>query len=303
MKKVLVLGASGMLGAMVFDYFNKFTDHQVKGTVRNLSVPVPKSTSDQIIEFDVDRSAQLQDIVKGWTPDYIINCIGIIKPYCKDDDPIGVERAIRVNGLFPHYLAKVAEKYNIKVLRIATDCVYSGKEGKYNESSKHDPLDVYGKSMSLGEALSPNMLHIRCSVIGPELKGNLSLLEWFLSQPEGTELKGFTHHSWNGVTTLQFAKMCDEIISSDSDLFTKLRNTNAVHHYLYNSIVNKYELLKVFADVFERNLKIQPVNDIGEPVDRSLDTKYQILSKPMNLQPMDAAIKELKNYIDKELLK
>ena len=39
----------------------------------------------------------------------------------------------------------------IKIFQIATDCVYSGRLGKYNEKSEHDDTDIYGVTKSLGE--------------------------------------------------------------------------------------------------------------------------------------------------------
>jgi len=258
---------------------------------------MPECQSEQVIEFDVDASHELPKIINDWQPDYIINCIGIIKPYCKDDDPIGTEKAVRVNGLFPHYVARLAEYYNINVIRIATDCVYSGRGGKYKESAEHDPLDVYGKSMSLGEAISDRVLYIRGSIIGPELKGKLSLLEWFLARSEGEDLKGFTHHHWNGMTTLQYARLCQKIIEHGPDYFKKLKDAAPVHHYVCNTTVNKSELLKIFADVFNRRVNIAPVNNIGQPVDRSLATEHNLLHEG-ELIDMEEAIKELKEYMD-----
>ena len=38
-----------------------------------------------------------------------------------------------------------------KIFQIATDCVFSGKIGGYNELSNHDDLDIYGVSKSMGE--------------------------------------------------------------------------------------------------------------------------------------------------------
>ena len=80
-------------------------------------------------------------------------------------------------------MSEYTSKNNIKVIQIGTDCVYSGKKGLYSETDKHDPLDVYGKSKSLGEVFDGSALIIRCSIIGPEFKKQKSFLfEWFLNQ-------------------------------------------------------------------------------------------------------------------------
>lgn len=281
--KVLVLGKSGMLGSMVYKYLKDNSDFEVKGTERDI--------------FDAEKFIHKPDkyvIVKNY--DYIINCIGIIKPYCNDDDLDGVRRAIKVNAMFPHVLANYVKDDNTKVIQIATDCVYSGKEGNYKEDIPHDALDVYGKTKSLGEVFDEkHFLNVRCSIIGPELKGKLSLLEWFLNQEKGTELKGFTHHKWNGVTTLQFSKLCEKII--EKDLFNKLVEVSTLHHFIPNTTVDKYELLNIFQDVFVTDYQIEAVDDIGSPIDRSIDTNYKLLATIYPAQDMKSAIEELDQYL------
>jgi dTDP-4-dehydrorhamnose reductase len=115
---------------------------------------------------------------------YVINCIGIIKPYINDSDTQQTETAFEINGAFPNRLQAWATKRGAKVIQIATDCVFSGSKGKYLESNKHDALDVYGKSKSLGEAKGGSMMHLRVSIIGPEVDRNSSLLEWVRINPK-----------------------------------------------------------------------------------------------------------------------
>ena len=291
MKNVLVLGVSGMLGSMVFDYLSKNSDLNVYGTVRN-----PKYKVDKVFLFDATDISQLE------TPqfldlkiDYIINCIGITKPFSKDDDPAGVKRAIAINAKFPWELADHIKKYNIKVLQIATDCVYSGKKGSYLEDDSHDPLDVYGKSKSLGEVFDGSALLIRCSIIGPEPKEQKSFLyEWFLGQKTGDTIGGYEHHKWNGVTTLQFAQLCEKIILLDK--FDELIQESPIQHFIQNSTVNKFELMHIFNDLFNKNLQINKVNIPDQSVDRSLGTKHHSLENLVEKTDMKTAILLLKEY-------
>ncbi|MDO8660231.1 MAG: sugar nucleotide-binding protein, partial [Candidatus Parcubacteria bacterium] len=88
MAKILVLGKTGMLGSMVYKYLNQSSKHTVVATTRE--------------QLDVDKFFVKQDDFSYLLDfDYIINCIGIIKPYCKDTNPIGKRKAILVNALFP----------------------------------------------------------------------------------------------------------------------------------------------------------------------------------------------------------
>lgn len=294
MVNILVLGISGMLGSMVFDYLSKNKNLNVYGTVRNA-----KYQKERIFLFDANDISQLEDKkILNLNIEYVINCIGITKPFSKDDDPIGVVRAIRINADFTWELANFAKNHNTKVIQIGTDCVFSGKKGQYTENDKHDPLDVYGKSKSLGEVFDGTTLIIRGSIIGPELKKEVTfLLEWFLNQQKGDTISGWEHHLWNGITTLQFAQICERIIESNS--FDKLIEISYVHHFRPNEIVNKYELMNIFNDVFDKKLKINRINKPDEKVDRTLSSNFDELSKLFDKSDIKTALTELLDYIEK----
>ncbi|TFG23334.1 MAG: NAD-dependent epimerase/dehydratase family protein [Promethearchaeota archaeon] len=291
MVNVLVLGVSGMLGSVVFKYLAQNKEMKVFGTARN-----PNYQKENILLFDANEISQLDS--QKFTElqlDYYINCIGIIKPLCKDDDIDGIKRAIKINAEFPWSLGECAKNHDIKVIQIGTDCVYSGKEGNYDEDAVHDPLDVYGKTKSLGEPLDGSTLIIRCSIIGPEMKEQTySLLEWFLSQSEGGKIGGYEHHRWNGVTTLQFAQICEKIISTNA--FDKLMAISHIHHYVPNNTVNKYELMNIFNDLYEKNLEIEKVNLPEQRIDRTLSTKYHELDKLSKKTSIQEALKELNEF-------
>lgn len=294
-KKILVLGTTGMLGAMIYHYLQTNKDFNVDGTVRS---QIKKNNN--LIKFSVEdfiKKTEKYSFLKEY--DYIINCIGVIKPFCQDDNADGVKKAITINALFPHILADFLSNTRVKVIQIATDCVFDGTEGNYKESDKHNPTDVYGKTKSLGEVKSKNFLHIRCSIIGPKTKENL--LEWFLAQKPHTQLNGFAHHKWNGVTTLQFAQLCEQIINYDA--FNKLQSKSPLHHFTPNTHVTKYELLIAMNTVFGKNLKIKKVDNIGIPVDRTLSTQYKELHKLIANTTIEKALIELQEYMNKYSIK
>jgi dTDP-4-dehydrorhamnose reductase len=285
MQKIVILGVSGMLGSVVFDFFSK------NAQKNNLKViGVDRKTLDAQ-NFEI---SQLEKLLTGAS--FVINCIGIIKPYIKDDNAFETKRAIEVNSLFPHKLALVAEKTGARVLQIATDCVYDGAKGLYIESDKHNALDVYGKSKSLGEVYSNNLLNIRCSIIGPEVKGKVSLLEWFLGQNQGVQVNGFTNHLWNGVTTLAFAKICLGIIKENIKF-------NHLQHIVPQDIVTKANMLHTFAKAYNRaDIKINEVK-AGVVIDRTLATSNKQINDEIwlaggykHIPTVAEMIKEIANY-------
>jgi len=289
-KKILVLGATGMLGIMVLYHIQTNKKLKVNGTIRTKI-----KESSKLINFSVEKfiaHPEKYSFIKEY--DYIINCIGIIKPFCQDNNASGVKKAIIVNSLFPHALADFLVGTNVKVIQIATDCVFDGTVGNYKEISIHNPNDVYGKTKSLGEVESENFLHIRCSIIGPKTKENL--LEWFLAQKPKSHINGFAHHRWNGVTTLQFTKLCEQIIIKD--YFNKLLSKSNIHHFTPNATVTKYELLISMNKIFKKNLIIKKVDDIGPSVDRTLATQYNILPKMIPETTIENALIELQEYMN-----
>ena len=162
MKKVLVLGSTGMLGHIV----HYFLDSTNKYDLYNLSFR-NKLNSKTIIE-DVSDQEKLSNLINEISPDVIINCIGILIKGSNEN----IKNAIYVNGYFPHWLKGVCKEINCKLIHISTDCVFSGKNGGNDENSIKDAIDDYGKTKSLGEFDSFNHLCIRTSIIGPELKQN-----------------------------------------------------------------------------------------------------------------------------------
>jgi len=262
--KVLVLGAHGMLGSMVCDVLEAEGDLELTSTARGPFQGAGGSRRGLVrLDAETASAGDLEAAMAGC--DWAINCIGIIKPYIHDDQAAEVERAIRVNALFPHALAKAASSTGCRVIQIATDCVYSGQKGAYIETEPHDALDVYGKTKSLGECRGPGVHHIRCSIIGPEQKDRRSLLEWFLGHPKGATLSGYTNHLWNGLTTLHFARICLGIMRSGVAL-------PPLAHVLPSNTLSKGELLLAIGRSFGRgDLQIE-LKAVTEPVNRSLGT-------------------------------
>ena len=256
MKRIVVLGSTGMLGHKVYEHFSKLEGYKVFGSYRNQSVAPTKNS----FAFN----AEMPDWSVIPECDYILNCIGIIKPFMKNNT-VG---AIRVNSLFPWHLAEWCDNNNTRLIHITTDCVFSGNDGSYTEESFHDCLDNYGKSKSLGEPT--NCMVIRTSIIGEEIHKNASLIAWAKSQEKKT-VNGFSNHWWNGVTTLEYAKICQQII--EQELYEA-----ELYHVFSPSPVNKYQLLQMISDKFDLQLNIKSFQT-EDSSDRTLCTNKNLIKK------------------------
>ncbi len=248
--RLLILGSTGMLGNAVAKHFQNYNPTL---TFRNEIV----SFGSNKVRFDplVDSL----DIVKGF--DFVINCIGTIKPFM-----VSSPRDSRyINSVFPWDLSRCCNENNAKLIHITTDCVFSGSNGRYTEESLHDAIDDYGKSKSLGEPT--DCMVIRTSIIGEEIHKNASLIEWAKSQ-KGKTINGFTNHYWNGITTKEYAKCCEKIITNNMW-------GQGLFHIFSKDIVSKFQMLNYFDERFNLNISVnQHVS--GTACDRSLSTVKEL---------------------------
>lgn len=220
------------------------------------------------IELDLSTCGvlELEESVTKKECDILINCAGLIK----QRKNVTTSDFVAVNSLLPHRLSGVCKKQNIKMIHITTDCVFSGKEGGYDEDSMHDVFDDYGKSKSMGEPKDCTV--IRTSIIGEEKNNNLSLLEWVKSN-RGGNISGFKNHIWNGVTCLQLGKIINNIIKDD--YFWK-----GVRH-VFSPELNKHQLVSIINEIYDLNIIIKPEN-ASTSIDRTLSTKFNSINLEEN---------------------
>jgi dTDP-4-dehydrorhamnose reductase len=142
----------------------------------------------------------------------------------------------------------------------------------------------------------PNVHHLRCSIVGPEPRKDLFLLAWLLNQPQGAELKGFTNHRWNGVTTLHFAHICRGIILHRLEL-------PYLQHIIPADFITKYRLLCAFAQTYGRDDLVIKAVETGTVIDRTLATGNEEMNRTLwkcagYEQPpgIEAMVKEMAAY-------
>lgn len=285
-KKVVIVAPTGMLGSAVYNILkDKYELVLLYRNEKHLELldsvygGVEKHTR---VKFDLEElyNSYLEGIrnskdicIKGI--DAVINCAGITKPQSQKNP----ELTFFINGAFPQLLSEV---YKEKLIQIATDCVFEGSNNApYNEESIKSPTDLYGLSKSLGEPTKKSLV-LRTSIIGEELHTHTLLIDWFKKQ--AGEVFGFTNHYWNGITTKQFAKICNEIISN-RDKYPK----NGLFH-LFSTDITKYELLLLLKEKYHLDIAIKP-KEI-EPVDRRLRTVYD-LNEKLQIPSIKEMIEEL----------
>jgi dTDP-4-dehydrorhamnose reductase len=240
-----------MLGHQVVNYFLKFDNYDV------VDIAFRSKLREKTIISDVTDKIAFERVVTELSPDYIVNCIGVLIHGSSN-----VENAIYLNAYLPHQLKKISKNIDAKLIHISTDCVFFGNKGNYIESDVKDGKGIYSQTKILGEIEDDSNLTLRTSIIGPELKDNgEGLFHWFMNQSDS--ISGFTKSIWSGVTTIELAKAVKWAIDN---------NIIGLYHVTNNSSISKYELLKLFQKYVKKDIDINPVD--GKNVDKSfIDTR------------------------------
>jgi len=286
--RILILGATGMLGYSLFSNLRELKELEVFGTVRNIKGK--ESFFEDLAHYlifnvDVTETTDIERAIASIKPDAVINCIGLIKQHSISKQHVS---AIEINALLPHQIANLCDKYSTKLIHFSTDCVFSGKEGLYTEESIPDATDLYGKSKCLGEIDYAPHLTLRTSIIGHELNSSVSLVDWFLSQ--SGEVKGFSKAIFSGLPTCYIAKLLSEHILKSPEL-------SGLYH-LSVAPIDKYTLLKQVAEIYSKEIVINEFTDFE--IDRSLNSQQLIQKLGLVLPSWPALINYMHNdYVNR----
>ena len=259
-----------MLGNYVKSFLSK--DYKITPLTRK-EYDLSKLSIDTLTKLLNEKNLQENDIV--------INCAGVI-PQASKQRGLNARLYFKINSLFPVILSQICDKFKAKMIHITTDCVFSGKDGNYDENSIHDEINDYGLSKSLGELCKASI--IRTSIIGEEIKNKRSLLEWVKSN-SGNEINGYTNHYWNGVTCLQLAKIVQKIIVEN-------KFWNGIRHIYSPRSVSKFELVSMINDVYNLDIKINEFQTKNS-IDKTLTSIY---NKDFTIPDLFEQIKEMKIF-------
>jgi dTDP-4-dehydrorhamnose reductase len=293
-RRIAIIAPTGMLGSGVYDVlkdkYNLVLIYRSEEKIKKLDDIYGGINNHQLIKFDIKEIyndylsgigskeyAKLNKLFKDiGEVNAVINCAGIINVYAAKEPAF----TLFLNGAFPHLLS---EYYKDKLIQITTDCAFNGIEGyPYDENSPKSPVDIYGLSKILGEPKDKSLV-LRTSIIGPEIAEHVSLLDWF-KQQEGKTINGFANHFWNGITTKQFGKICDEIISNPG----KYPKTGLYH--IFSTTVSKYEMLLKFKEKYNTDCEIK--KDEEQKLNRTLSTIHDF-NKKINIPSFDKMMEEL----------
>ena len=259
--KVLVLGASGMLGSAIFRVLSEKEDWKIYGTVRSETVKKyfsPELGEQLVVVGDLENHDALVEIFCRVVPDVVINCVALSKGSLDTSDPM---RSFSIYALLPHRLAALCGLAKARLVHISTDGVFSGLKGGYSEDDSTDAKDVYGVSKSLGEVRYPHTITLRTSIIGHELHTSHGLIGWFLSQQN--KCTCFTRAIFSGFPAVVLARIIRDIVMPRSEL-------SGIYH-VASEPISKFDLLRLVAEVYGKSIELVANEQVV--IDRSLNAE------------------------------
>jgi dTDP-4-dehydrorhamnose reductase len=269
---IILFGSTGMLGRYVYSYFQHH----------------PRIHLSVVKEYRVheDTFGEIDGILAklGAGPTTcVVNCIGIIPQRKTSQD---AKEYYVVNSLFPHRLWAACKYLGARMVQPTTDCIYDGIKGGYIETDPADEKGAYGIAKSLGEPLDGCTV-LRTSIIGNEIVNKKSFMEWVLSNKDG-QINGFSNHIWNGITCLQWCKVLEKMIQTNTFW-------DGIRHILSPDVNSKYDIARMISDVYGANILVNPVSTPAV-VDKTLRTLYST-SSDFHIPPLRVQIEELKEFV------
>ena len=253
--KILILGASGMIGHTLFNYFSP--RYQTFGTLRAGKEIYNFEKIDNLINYiDIRDFDNVTNIIAEVNPSVVINCVGIVKQISESTT---IADQICLNSLTPHLLAELSISMGFRSITLSSDCVFSGSRGEYTEADIPDASDIYGLTKILGEVNNEYGLTIRTSTVGLELNHQHGLVEWFLSKKG--DIQGFDNAIYSGLTTLELAKYLEHILLYYPEITGVLQ--------MAAKKITKYDLLKRLSIALNKT-DINILKNVDFECDRSL---------------------------------
>jgi S-adenosylmethionine synthetase len=138
--RVIVTGASGVLGTQVYKAFTR-EKHDVLGLSHT-------RTSPELLQLDLMNELETVKVFEDFKPDWVVHCAAERRPDVAEKDPDG---ARKLNTDVPERLARLSKTLKFTLIYISTDYVFDGTSPPYTPSARTNPVQFYGQTKRDGE--------------------------------------------------------------------------------------------------------------------------------------------------------
>ena len=275
MTRLLVTGASGMLGANLA-LLAQNRGYEVLGWTNSRPlVDAPFTT--HAVDFS-DQKA-LAQAFEAAQPDALINCAAQANVDAAEKHP---EHAFRVNAVAAGELALLARSAKVPMIQLSTDAVFDGTKGNYTETDAPNPQNTYAKSKLAGEQAvaeaNPEATIARVVFHGWSLTGARSLAEFFYNNlTAGKSVNGFTDMFFSPLYVGHLAEALLEMLQ---------KHLSGIYHVYSPESLSKYDFGVRLAHEF--GLDASLINPISA-LNSDLLTRRS-LNLSMNTDKLQAAL-------------
>ena len=293
-KRILITGASGMLGSTLYKQWQ--SKYQIYCTGTSKALPNMKN----YMQFNL-RASNFKELFDWAQPDVIVHCAALTNGNFCQENP---EEAFLINGLSSYKLAQSASE-NCRIIYISTDAVFSADLHMAKENDIPNPDNIYGKSKELGEFLliqnSQNYTIVRTTIVGfNEKEGKAGFVEWIIhSAKNKIPIQLFDDVLFNPISCSLLGNELSTII--DSGGFK-----NEIVHLSGSEVVSKFEFgtrllseLNIQNETVAKGSILQFNQRAKRSTDQSLDCSYYQTATKRNLPNLEECIRSLsKEYYE-----
>ncbi len=199
-----------------------------------------------IRNVSVENLESIENAIASSDANLVINTIALKNL----SENVSIDKLLLTNSTFPRQLYKLTRTYNVKLIHISTDAVYSLNGAPFTEDHVPKPDNLYGITKYLGEIENTNAVTLRLSLIGCSPYGKGSLVDWFkLSKGQ---VDGFSDVLFSGLTVNELANFIIDY------LIPNIEHVNGIYN-LSTTSISKYELLMLIRDRFKlQEIDIMP---------------------------------------------
>ncbi|AYV57208.1 SDR family oxidoreductase [Leptospira kmetyi] len=278
-QKVLITGASGLLGHYLCRYFVN-RKYDVFGISHNHRIEIPEVTE---ISCDLLDEEQFSQIFRSVAPDLVIHCAGLTNvDTCENDEA----RANKIHVQLSQFIAEQSKKIGAKMVHISTDHLWDGTKVNVTEDFPTSPINAYARSKFKGEKVvlekNPDALIVRTNFFGQGLQWRKSFSDWIIETLVNNKVL-------NAFEDVFFTPISIPLLSEY--IFDSIQiDLKGIYHIVGCERISKYQFAVKIAEIFKLPLNlINPVSYknagliAGRPMDMSLSVEKieKALSKKM----------------------
>jgi dTDP-4-dehydrorhamnose reductase len=278
MKRVLLVGGSGMLGSNIvvsssaFDLYPTYLRNRI--------------THPRALQLDISDRDSVLKRVEAIQPEVIVHTGGMTKPAACEEEPA---LAYKVNVEGTAHLVEAARGVGTRFILLSSDLVFDGSAERYDEDRPTHPLSAYGHTKIEGEEWvrteSDDFAIVRTTVMyGWSSRYTESMAEWILRGLQEDRELNMYHDQYR-----QFI-LINDLVAAIFELIEMKAPLNETILVAGPELLSRYEFAQRLAQTFglpEANIRSTPFDSTPQAAFTSkrlrLDTSKaaRILKTPM----------------------